>query len=242
MGSSNIIDCMFYQSGICPIAAESLFNGPFLYNASPSLISEAFQSVGASLVPYTPTKVSGVSYPVEINISGDTRFYDYKVVSDIDLSGLIEEHLTEIANEFDIYQGQLSIDNIFQLKPVLVDIANKNKYNFYDAKSGKAMANIAIAYYGGGVNLTKINYEKLNTVDKMQSSVDVGFIDSNLATNVTQTGFVGYLRHLMVKTVPVVTGYEPFRFNFYLDKGTLFGKAPSKADLIENAKKYKGEN
>ena len=242
MGSSNIIDCMFYQSGICPIAAESLFNGPFLYNASPSYISEKFQSIGASLVPYTPTKVSGISYPVEINISGDTRFYDYKVVSDIDLSGLIDEHLTEIANEFNIYEGQLSIDNIFQLKPVLVDIANKNKYNFYDSKSGKAMANIAIAYYGGGVNLTKINYEKLNTVDKMQSSVDVGFIDSNLATTTNQTGLMGDFRHLMVKTVPVVTGYEPFRFNFYLDKGTLFGKAPSKADLMENAKKYKGEN
>ena len=241
MGSSNIIDCMFYQSGVCPIAAETLFNGPFLYNASPSYISEKFQSLAASLVPYTPTKISGISYPVEINVSGDTRFYDYKVVNDIDLSGLIDENMTQIANELNIYDGQLSIDNIFQLKPRLVEVCNINKYNYYDANTGKAMANIPFAYYGGGANLSKIYYDKLDTADRMQPAINVGFIDKNINLTVNSTGIMGDFRHLMEKTVPVVIGYESFRFNFYLGKGYLFGKAPNKADLIENAKKYKGD-
>lgn len=251
-GSTEIIDCMFYQSGICPIAAETLFNGPFLYNGSPSSLTQGIPSLPSNLkdiiaqfIPYLPSKVSGISYPIKINISGDTRFYDYKVVKDIDLSGIIDENLSEYANlvgeMFGMNDIMLSIDDIFPLKQYLVDVANSNKYNYYDAITGKSMANIPIAYYGGGANLSTITFDELKTYDRMQKPVEVGFLDRNLLFSTGSNNAISIVKHLMVKTVPVVTGYEPFKFNFYLGRGYLLGKAPNKDDLITNAKKYKGE-
>ena len=35
----NIVDTYFYQSGIAAIMIETMFNGPFLYNGLPSIIS-----------------------------------------------------------------------------------------------------------------------------------------------------------------------------------------------------------
>lgn len=95
-GSTQIEDCFFYRSGIASICMESLFNSPFLETASPSMITDIFSifnGMGKSLVPYTATNVSGISYPVQINLAGNTRFYDYKVANEIDLGEIGRAHV-----------------------------------------------------------------------------------------------------------------------------------------------------
>ena len=47
-----------------------------------------------AMVPLEPSNVSGASYPVSLNITGDTRFYDYKQTDKLDLSGLINENIS----------------------------------------------------------------------------------------------------------------------------------------------------
>ena len=97
-GEITINDSIFYQSGISAIALESLFNGPYLYSNVPSLIGEIFDMVGGNdLIPLEPSKVGGMSYPVKVKLTGSTNFYDYKIAKNIDISGLINENISEIA-------------------------------------------------------------------------------------------------------------------------------------------------
>lgn len=245
-GTTEIIDCMFYNSGLSSIGVDTLFNGPFLYTGAPSVITEMLSSIsfnGSKIIPYTPLKVSGLSYPVSVNITGDTRFYDYKIVNDIDMSGLINENITQIANSMgDMgYGGTISIDQIFPLKSELVSLANSNSYNYYDKETGKAYAIIPVAYYGGGLNLSSVTFDGLDTAKQMQTVKEVDLTQSYLSLTTPGGNYLYMMKNLMLKTVTVVTGYEPFKFNFYKGNGYLYGEAPNVSDMIKNAKKYKGE-
>ena len=245
-GSTEIIDCMFYSSGLSSIGVDTLFNGPFLYSALPSTITEMMGSIsfeGNQIIPFTPKEISGISYPVEVNITGDTRFYDYKIVSDIDMNGLIMENITKIANSLGEmgYAGTITIDHIFPLKTYLVSLASSNSYNYYDKETGKPYSIIPVAYYGGGANLSKVTFNGLDTERQMQSIKEVDFVESYLNLTTPNGNYVQMMKNLMLKTVTLVTGYEPFKFNFYKGNGYLYGEAPNYIDMTLNAKKYKGE-
>lgn len=245
-GSTEIIDCMFYNSALASVGVDTLFNGPFLYSAVPSYITDMLGMVsfeGNPIIPFTPKEVSGISYPVNVNITGDTRFYDYKIVNEIDMNGLIMENITKIANSMgDMgYGGVITIDHIFPLKSYLNSIASNNSYNYYDKETGKAYAIIPVAYYGGGANVSEVTFDGLETERQMQSSKDVDFVESYLSLTTPSGNYVSMMKNLMLKTVTLVTGYEPFKFNFYKGNGYLYGEAPSYIDMVDNAKKYKGD-
>ena len=160
-GSTVIEDCLFEKAGISAISVDSLFNGPYLYNASPSLIYDAFaggMTNGISIVPYTATNVSGTSYPVELTIKGKTRFYDYKTASQLDLSGLITENISTIANMIMGNSGlQITIDDIFPLKGMMMQKAYNLNYDY--TSDGQRYVNLPIAYYGGGLNLSVVKLQ-----------------------------------------------------------------------------------
>jgi hypothetical protein len=236
-GNTEIVDCFFYQSGIASICMESLFNSSFLEMASPSMITEIFsmlESSGMSLVPYTATKTTGISYPVKLNISGDTRFYDYKTADDIALDGLIEENISAVANSVGLADLQITIDMIFPLKSMLMQKAANQGSQYYDAESGKRYVNVPVAFYGGGLNLSEVTFQNYENISNISGEVEVDLLDTYLNLS-GSSGTSSLLRGIMLKTVITVSGFEPFSFRF-TKNGYLYGETPKVTDLIANAK------
>lgn len=234
-GSATINDCIFYRSGIASIVFETLFNGPYLYSNSPSIIGEMFGSLSVDdvpMVPLEPKNVSGASYPVKVNISGDTRFYDYKQTDTLDLTGLIDENISEFAN--DLYDQDIrliTIDDIFPLKSLLYEKAGASMINDSDAR----YINIPIAYYGGGANLSTVSFEGYEHYDKLSSTISVDLVDGYLELP-SGSDLISIMRNLMVKTVTTVIGFDPFKFVCTDGSGYLFKETPSVSLLKENAK------
>lgn len=235
-GTMTIKDTYFYSSGIASIALESMFNGPFLYKPVPSQVTQLLSSMsseGKQIIPYTPTKVGGVSYPVKVNLEGDTKFYDYKDTSNIDITGLIDENISEIAMQVFDEEKNINVDTIFPIKPYLLSGARAHKSTY--SKDGTEYINIPIAYYGGGLNLSTVNIENLNNNDQLSEEIEVDFLDHYLTPS-SGGDLMSQLKDIMLKCVTIVTGFEPFKFVFIKGNGYLYGETPNVENLINNAK------
>ena len=240
-GELSINNTLFYRSGIASISLDTLFNGPFLYNASPSKITDIFSSISVEskpLVPLIPKNIAGVSYPVKVNVSGNTKFYDYKAVDDIDLSGLIDENISTIANMVfsDLSIRKITIDDIFPLKSILLNEASSNGQIY--TKDGVKYINVCVAYYGGGINLSEINKTSLINEDNYASPVLINLLNNYIGLPAGDD-YIHMMRNLMVKTVTVVTGQEPFKFMCVKGNGYMFDETPDVSQLIRNVKEGK---
>ncbi len=248
-GSTNLKDCLFYRSGIASVAFESLFNGPFLYSSQlPTSIATFLNLFNGGFMPMT---VSGTSYPVSVNVSGNTKFYDYKAFDDIDVSGLIDENISTFAQ---MLGKHYTIDNIFPIKSLL-------KYNAVTyEKEGVEYVNIPFAYYGGGENYSRLTFNgyednhingRLNgdgTLDE-DAVKKVNLLDDYLDLPVVDpVGFLGQFfpiaeqagievdENTLIKTVTIVTGYEPFKFVFAKGDGYLYDQSPKIEEMQAVAK------
>lgn len=241
-GTITINDTLFSKSGISSISIDTLFNGPYLYSCSPSMIGDMFKKLddvagsligGGSIIPLEPVNVSGLSYPIEVNLTGKTKFYDYKTVDTLDLSGLIGENISKIANEAGLYDGTITIDDIFPLKELLFKKAPGYGQTYQEG--GKHYMNIALAYYGGGLNLSKVSTTDLDCKAELGTALEIDLLDSYLNMKMG-TGTVQMVKGIMLKCVTVVTGFEPFKFICFNGNGYLFNETPKVKDLQENAK------
>ena len=186
---------------------------------------------GTSLEKLKFDHISGMSYPVELTLKGNTQFYDYKTASGIDISGLIEENISEFAASIKPdYSGVISIDKIFPIKTYLINEA-KNKGLTYLG----SYVNVPIAYYGGGINASTLNVDELECKDQIGDVLSIDFMENYLALE-SSSDLIESLKNMMLKSVTVVTGFEPFRFVVMKGNGYLFDKTPKVSDLIENAK------
>ena len=243
-GSMAINDCLFYRSGITSIALESFFNGPFLYTPSPSLISDLFSMMteeggGRPLIPLTPENVSGVSLPVHLNVSGNTKFYDYKTAEDMDLSGLLNENISTIVQSVLESFGEsvdvnITIDDIFPLKSMLYKVASAEGSTY--SSDGKTYVNIPVAFYGGGLNLSTVSFEGYEHIEMLNAQTNVDWVDSYVNSGPTGSDVINMMQGVMQKTVTVVTGFEPFQFVCAKGNGYLFGETPNVSELRNNYK------
>ena len=255
-GTLKIEDCLFYQSGISSISLETLFNGPFLLSGSPSIVTDLFSHMSyesAPLIPLAPVEVSGLSYPIKMDICGDTKFYDYKDPLKIDLSGLINENISTLANSVSDDSGiisgilggseirKITIDDIFPLRDILVSEASKLGY-FHNVETevdnqviNTKYVNIPIAFYGGGANLSEINIENLNMKDNISEKINIDLLTRYLKMEETLS-LMTAMKNLMMKTVTTVTGFEPFSFIFVKEDSYLYGKTPDIDELRDNLK------
>lgn len=240
-GSMKIKDTFFYQSGIAAISLESMFNGPFLYSNIPSVIWEVLGMLetqeGIPLDSLKTSKIAGLSYPVELEICGNTKFYDYKATDSVDISGLITENISKFAQSVDpSYEGIIDIDKIFPIKQYLIDKATTQGSIYTD--NGKTYINLPIAYYGGGLNLSKVEVSTDDINIHFNPEIEIDLLDNYL--NLGQgSNMVEMLKNMMLKAVTVVTGYEPFKFICMKGDGYLYGETPNISDLILN--NVKGE-
>lgn len=239
-GNIVLKDSFLSDSGIASIAMESLFNGPYLYSGVPSSVTDLLGSVSQGsnpLVPFVPTDISGINYPVKLFLTGKTRFYDYKKTSDLDLSGLIKENISVIANSILNSERAITIDDIFPMKSILFNQARLAGcvYNGSINGSPSEYINIPVAYFGGGVNLSTVDFSGLTDSDFSSSELTTDMLDSylNLPKGDTNTQI---LKNMALKTVTTVTGFSPFRFDCLKGNGYLFGSNPDTQELINNAK------
>ncbi len=234
-GSMTIEDVYFYNSGISSICIENYFNGPFLYNATPTEILDKFATAGdmtgKALLPYTPINISGIAYPVEVNITGDTKFFDYKLTDKVYLGGLIKENISSIASEILGQDFTFDIDLIFPLKSLLVKEATKEDCIY--VVDGQNYVNVPIAYYGGGINLSTVNYTG-ELYDDRFVELKIDLLENYL--DYQGSGQASQYLNIMLKSVTVVTGFEPFKFVCVKADGYLFNEKPLVSDLISNAK------
>lgn len=250
-GSMTIDDCMFSQSGIASIGIDTMFNGSFLYNGTPSFVGLLMEGL-SSIQSIAGSNLAGMSYPVEVNITGNTKFYDYKTKEQMDISGLITENMSRIASNLPIDKDildELSIDKIFPMKSYLYSAASSQKATI--SKEGKTYINVPVAFYGGGLNLSTVNIDTLDSKSKMTGNFKVDLLDSYLnqpgATidellEILQSEdsanfqkLMPVFKGLVLKCVTVVIGYEPFEFICY-KSDDLYGKAPQVSELILNLK------
>lgn len=251
-GDTELKDCLFYRSGITSVAFESLFNGPFLYSSSlPTSISTFLNIFNKMLTEteFMPYNVGGTSYPVSVNVSGKTKFYDYKVFDELDVSGLVGESISDLAQ---MLGKNYSIDDIFPIKSLL-----KSNAVYYNAE-GVKYVNMPFAYYGGGNNYSLLTFNGYdedvkshvngriddNGVLDAQATKNVSLVDNYLDLPVVDpVGFLGQIapslgglnvevdENTLIKTVTLVTGYEPFKFVFTKGDGYLFGESPKIEDM-----------
>ena len=236
-GTMEVVDTYFYNSGLACIAFESLFNGPFLYSNSPSLIGDLFGELdgASSLIPFFPNEIAGASYPVSVNISGHTRFYDYKEPENINLSGLIEENISKYVKELTQKDTNVDIDTIFPLKSTLLSQANGQSciYKYQD----KQYINIPVCFYGGGENESVLTFSDDFDSDFQSKTLNVDFAKNYLSfegidmEHISMQSAIGAVK----KCVVVSTGFEPFKFVCMSNTGYLFGQTPNIKDLINNA-------
>ncbi len=253
-GTMNIVDSMFYQSGIASIGIDTMFNGSFLYNGSPSMIA-MFMEILPLVKSIAGDNIAGMSYPVHVDISGNTKFYDYKTIDQMDISGLITENMSKIASGLPFNTDalkDLDIDKIFPMKQYLFSGASKQKAVI--SKDSKSYINVPVAFYGGGLNMSTVNIDTLDTKAQMTGNFQVDLLDSYLNQpgtsydelmkivqeflngDATSLGkMMPVFKGIVLKCVTVVIGYEPFEFICY-KSDDLYGQVPQIKDLILNLK------
>lgn len=216
-------DVYFYRSGLFAIALDSAFNGPYLYNGLPSIISD---KVGSYLKLIAPDKVGATSAPIRIHLQGDTRFYDWKDVASVDPSSLIANNLASLSGS-----SSLTIDNFFPMKPLLLDEATKAGL-VYSAE-GMNYLNTQVAYYGGGLNLSTLVDERTSPQDPSSSILEISFLKASLENRyVPEQNAL----KILARCVSLAMGFHSFRFLVNATPGSgvpaYFGESPSFAALL----------
>ena len=148
-------DSIFYGAGLFCIGFESQFAGLVLHGYDYG--SYSFSQLGWK-------DVAGTSYPARIKMQGDVRFYDWKEVSKVDSSSIIEGD-----------------SNLLETVGLDLNVANLlNKYNQNNPGNnvvykyqGNDYVNGAIVFYGGGKNYSWIETDEVSSDFNELSSFDI---------------------------------------------------------------------
>ena len=242
-GKIDIVDVFFYRSGVSSIGLDTMFDGAYLYNSVPSVINEILKVIptpkGNVLSDLLTTNTGGQSYPIELNIKGMTRFYDYKNANNIDISGLIEENMNSFAQivadmmSIDISGMDLdiNIDTIFPIKGKIIESAQKQGSIY--ANEGTQYINCVLAYYGGGNNYSKVSIDGSEIENNLNKEIKIDLVTDYVKLPET-TRPTTLVRYLMMKAVTTTIGTNPFKFVCVKNNGYLFGETPNIKDLIDN--------
>jgi len=202
----------FAHSGIFSLALDAAFDGPYLYNGLPSYVSSklaSFLSGSASI----PDHLGATSAPVQVTLKGSTGFYDWKDVASVDPSCLI-------ANGLPAAGYSVKVSSFFPMASLLRDVS-QDKGLLY--KTGdKEYLNSAVAYYGGGLNRSKVLDERGGLGTALGASLPVDFLADSLLGQHVDTSQKAFL--LMSRCVNLALGFHPFTF---LTNPVVTGTPPS---------------
>lgn len=223
-------DTLFGDSGIFSVAFETMFNGPFLYNGYPTIVADLLNMISSSV----PSKIGGISKPVELTLSGATKFYDWKNIEEIDINCLVEQSIKAFLEGIVGGDIDITIDNIFPMKSILRDQAKELGY--IHTTDGKEYINSEVAWYGGGFNLSSLKNEVSTTKNTFSELIPVDLLDRSFSYSTGQS-----MIDMLSKCVLFAAGFNPFKFitndaSESTNPLININDAPSVEDLIANRK------
>ena len=230
-----IKDCMFYQSGLFSIGIDTLFNGPYMFDGSPvKSVLSMLEDEGIVI----PNNIAGTNYPSKVVLEGDTKFYDYKTLDQVNLSCLIDTtYLNETINEIlgEEQDVKLTIDDFFPVKNIIKRRASEEGY-FYIVDE-KEYINTPFVTFGGGINLSIVDTSNLSNDDKLAKDIKLDIYEEVLTKSTTDEGQTVVVKgaNVLKKCVPMALGFAPFDLMTYKD-GYLYNEVANLNTLRLRAK------
>ena len=185
-------DSVFSNSGLFCVGFESRFAGPLLFGQD--ILNFGLPKQGWA-------NVAGTSMPARLKMEGDVRFYDWKVLENVN-----SETLIEVSENFGDLGKYLSLDipgMVESYQTEELKRPNTTFINLLTEKNDQLYINGATAFYGGGKNY---------------SYIDVSGVNDNFVSLDAYTVPMSYLPH---PTFTSAAGEEPFRFFLYNSQSSL---------------------
>lgn len=185
-------DSAFSDSGLFCIGFESRFAGSLLFG-NDGIFGAVFNLAGWN-------RVAGASMPSRLKMEGNVRFYDWKVLDNVNAESLIE-----VSEKF-TYREYLNLN----IQKMVEDYQSgmlaqeKNTFvNLLDFSEGKNYINGSTAFYGGGKNYSYIDASEVNSdfVPLSEYRVSMNYFP--------RSEFI------------TAAGKEPFRFYMYNSQSSL---------------------
>jgi len=152
-----IKNCVLHTSGLFSIGLESSFAGPALDGGKWN--SYDFNAYGWR-------QIAGTSYPTQLNLEGSIKIYDWKNISHINSSILIEGGL------FD-----------FNISKMIENLYNNGQFNdIISIIDGEKYAHGGIVMYGGGKNYALVNTDLENVEELNNYSINLDSLNTNLTS------------------------------------------------------------
>ena len=227
-------DTIFYQSGLFSIGLDTLFNGPYMFDGSP--VKSVLNNLANEGI-VIPDNIAGVNYPSKLSLEGDTRFYDYKTLDQVNLSCLIDTNqLNQTINDIlgEEQEGKLTIDDFFPVKKII----NKNAKDLFYQSDGKNYVCTPFALFGGGINKSVIDLSKLNNRDYLIEDIKLDIYKEVMENSYDDSGQTILIKgaNVLKKCVSMALGFEPFTLMTYKN-GYLFNENINLSILKDRAKK-----
>lgn len=192
-------DSTLRTSGLFTVGMESHFAGGML---------NAADGPFTSLLPGWKD-LAGTSYPAILRLEGDVRLLDWKPLSSVDSSTLIE---SKVVNEG---SAGSKLDFLKLDINAMLQEVQKNGGSTYgsiiDRIDGEPYVHGGIAMYGGGKNYSIVDTSKYTFHDMSQYNVNIGVLANSSDPILKQQG----------ELLPGAAGSQDFRF-FMFDAGSDF--------------------
>lgn len=178
-------DSVLETSGLFSVGIETNFAGTLLYAQQDSIIFEGWPGTG------------GTSFPSVLRLEGDVRMYDWKDLSLVDSSTLIDSE-----------QSRFKLNISAMLDYVCTNYSG-TQYGYEDIIDRKQNVNYVhggIAFYGGGKNYSQLD---ISGLDKSLADLSVYPVNLNMLSGADgETGE-------QADFLPVAAGTQDFRFYMY---------------------------
>ena len=211
-------DSVLETSGLFCIGIESNFAGEVLTDGcSSSLYAGKLKTEGWA-------NSGGTSFASMLRLVGDVRMYDWKDVSQVDSSTLIESG----NGSGDPLGGILS----FNISAMLQEVDGQDEYAklLYKTDDGTTYVHGGIAYYGGGRNYSLIDLSEFKSELNNLSHININIEQFSTSSNQTTSK--------QTRLLPLASGTHDFNFWLYAaDSDNNYAKQESD---IANGTKYTG--
>lgn len=178
-------DSVLETSGLFSVGIETNFAGTLLYAQQDSIIFEGWPGTG------------GTSFPSVLRLEGDVRMYDWKDLSLVDSSTLIDSE-----------QSRFKLNISAMLDYVCTNYSG-TQYGYeyiIDRKQNVNYVHGGIAFYGGGKNYSQLDVSGL---DKSLADLSVYPVNLNMLSGAEgETGE-------QADFLPLAAGTQDFRFYMY---------------------------
>lgn len=197
-----------YNSGLFAIGFESSFAGPML---------------DGGMMPLDFwTDVGGTSYPALLRMVGEVRIYDWKPLSAVDSSTLIELPHGVGGNTAFL---QLNIDDMLNK---VRDYGGEEFADIISSLDGSDYVHGGMAFYGGGKNYSMVDFSQFAGESMERFDINLGVLAQGEPSNSAL--------YLQGSLLPLAAGTQSFRFFMY-GASSDFGYA-KQTEIISSGTAY----